>query len=397
MKNQFLDIYIREFRLVKNDMGLILFFLFLPLAYPIIYSLIYNPEVVRDVPLVIVDHDRTPSSREIVRMMDATQEAEVIGYAADLPEARRAMAQQDAFAILEIPEGFERSIGRTEQAQAVMYCDMTLLLRYRGFLVAATNVMQTMGNEITIERIDEIAPMATTISTGDLMPIDNISLGNIENGFDSFIMPGVLMLILQQAIVLAIGMAGGAKRERPDLIGYNPVNTAKSVWLTMFGQMACYLTILAVPILFLVHYVPLIFSFPMAGNNLEILAFIVPLTLASCGLGFIFQGIVRERESVFVLWVATSVIFLFLSGLTWPRYAMSPVWKLVGDLVPATWGVEGFIRMNSNGASIAQVSTEYIALWIMAFAYLLIGAAVQRWIVRPAERRRAAEIRALKE
>ncbi|MDE6294808.1 MAG: ABC transporter permease [Muribaculaceae bacterium] len=385
--SQFVDVYLREFRLIGKDMGLILFFVFLPLAYPVIYSLIYNPEVVRDVPLVIVDHDRSATSREMARMLDATQEVWVIGYATDLNEARDAMARQDAFAILEIPAGFERRVGREEQAEAVMFCDMTLLLRYRGFLVAATNVMTTLGSEITMQRIDEIAPLATTIAQGDPMPISNISMGNIENGFDSFIMPGIVILILQQAIILAIGMAGGAKRERPELIGYNPVNTAPSYFITMMAQMTCYITILIVPIIFLIHYIPLIFAFPMAGSNLQIFAFIIPLVLASCGVGFMIQGVVRERESIFVIWVVTSVIFLFLSGLTWPRYAMGPVWTLVSDLIPATWGVEGFIRMNTNGATISQVAPCYTALWIQAAVYLALGYVVQRWVVRPAERR----------
>lgn len=391
--SQFVDVYLREFRMIGKDMGLILFFVFLPLAYPVIYSLIYNPEVVRDVPLVIVDHDRSATSREMARMLDATQEAWVIGYATDLNEARDAMARQDAFAILEIPDGFERRIGREEQAEAVMFCDMTLLLRYRGFLVAATNVMTSLGSDITLERIDEIAPLATTVAQGDPMPISNISMGNIENGFDSFIMPGIVILILQQAIILAIGMAGGAKRERPELIGYNPVDTAPSYFVTMMAQMTCYITILIIPVIFLLHYIPLIFAFPMAGDNLQIFAFIIPMVLASCGVGFMVQGVIWERESIFVVWVVTSVIFLFLSGLTWPRYAMGPVWTLVSDLIPATWGVEGFIRMNTNGATISQVAPCYIALWIQAVVYLTLGYVVQRLVVRPAERRALMERR----
>lgn len=381
---QLFDVYCREFKLVIHDVGLILFFLFLPLGYPVIYSLIYNPEVVRDVKMVVVDHDRTPRSRELARNIDACQEAWVIGYAPDLAEARRAMDSHECFAILEIPEGFGRKIGRDEQANAVMYCDMSLLLRYRGFLVATTNVASEMGSEILSERIDRIAPLAETIATGDPMPVENISMGNIESGFDSFIMPGVLILILHQCIILAAGMAGGAKREKPWVTGYDGVNAAPSILMTMIGQMLCYITILIVPIIFLVHYVPLMFSFPMEGDFLSILAFLVPMILACMGLGFCFQGIVWERESVFVLWVVTSVVFLFLSGLTWPRYAMTPIWKALSDCVPATWGVEGFIRMNTNGASLAQVSKDYINLWILAAVYLAGAYCVQRWVVRPA-------------
>ncbi len=381
--SQFLEVYCREFKLVLHDQGLIIFFLFLPLAYPVVYSLIYNPEQVRDLKMIVVDHDRSSLSRELVRNLDATQEIWAIGYAPDLLEARRAMADKKCFGILEIPEGFGQKIGRGEQANAALFCEASLLLRYRSFLVASTNVSQAMGAEILTEKINSVAPLATTITDGDLLPIEYVPMGNIESGFDSFIMPGVLILILQQSIILAAGMAGGAKRERPELIGYNGVNDAPSICMTMFGQMMCYVTIMLLPIIYLTHYVPLMFSFPMEGNFLEIMAFLIPLFIASVALGFCVQGIVWERESIFVIWVVTSVIFLFLSGLTWPRYAMSPFWHFVSDCVPATWGVEGFIRMNANGASLAQVSSDYIHLWILAGVYLVLAYCIQRWVVRP--------------
>lgn len=383
MLKQLFKVYCREFRIVIRDPGIIIFFLFLPLAYPVIYSLIYNPELVRDVAVVVVDNDRSDISRKLVRNFDATQEAWVKGYAADLHEARRAMDNHDCYAILEIPEGFGKRVKNNQQGEAVLYCEMSLLLRYRSLLVASTNVAQAMGAEILSEKIDLVAPLAETILDGDLMPIKNITMGNIEGGFDSFIMPGVLILILHQCIILASGMAGGAKRERPSLIGYNSFNEEPSVLMTMFGQMLCYITILMVPIIYLVHYVPLMFSFPIAGNLFEILMFILPMVLACVGLGWCVQGIVWERESIFVLWVVTSVVFLFLSGLTWPRYAMPGFWKAISDCIPATWGIEGFIKMNTNGASLAQVRNCYIYLWILAGAYMICAYCVQRWIVRP--------------
>ena len=189
--------------MVVHDGGIILFFLFLPLAYPVIYSLIYNPEVVRDVKTVVVDHDRSSLSREFVRNMDATQQTWVSGYAADMAEARRAMNSHDCYAIMEIEEGFGRKVGRGEQANAVIYCESSLLLRYRALLMAATEVGQAMGAKIRMDKIDLVAPLASTITDGDLMPIENVAMGNIESGFDSFIMPGVLILILHQCIILA--------------------------------------------------------------------------------------------------------------------------------------------------------------------------------------------------
>ena len=384
------DVYVREFKLTFHDGGILLFFIFLPFAYPVLYSLIYNPEVVRDVRMVVVDHDRTALSRDLVRRLDACQEVWITGYATDLDEARHAMNSHHCYGILEIPEGLERKVGRTEQAQVILYSDMSLMLRYKAFLVAATNVAQSLGADILAERVDAVAPLAGTVAVEDPMPMDSIQLGNTVGGFDSFIMPGIVVLILHQCLILASCMAGGARRERPSMIGYNPDNEAPSTLMTMAGQMLCYFTIIFVPAIFLYHYVPLILAFPMAGNVMTMMIFLLPMALACLGVGFIIQGFVGERETVFIYWVVTSVMFLFLSGLTWPRYAMHGFWHFLSDIVPATWAVEGFIRINTNGASLAQVREEYLMLWLLAAVYLGIAYAVHRFKLGPELRRLAA-------
>lgn len=389
----FLKTYIRELKLIFSDIGIILFLAFLPLVYPVIYSLIYNPELVRDVRLVVVDNDRSALSRELTRNLDATQEIRVIGYAADMGKAKKAMHSHECFGILEIPQGFEKKVGRGEVSPAVLYSDMSLLLRYRGFLVATTNVAQEMGSKILAEDIAGQVPMASSLVTGDPMGVENVSLGNLESGFDSFIMPGVLILILQQCLILAVGMSGGAKREKPWKFAATEASRGLDVFLAMLGEGFAYLTVIILPSIYILHYVPLMFSFPMAGDPWEILLFILPLAIASIALGLCFQGLCRERESVFILWVVTSVAFLFLSGLTWPRFAMPHFWKFLSDLVPATFGVEGFIRMNTNGASLSQVSHDYVSLWILAAVYTTVAFFVHKFVVMPARRNNSNNIK----
>lgn len=260
---------------------------------------------------------------------------------------------------------------------------MSLLLRYRSLLFSLTDLQMAEGADILASDVSNLGA-ATLAPDQDPMPIDGFALGNLESGFDSFIMPGVIILILQQCIVLAVAMLGGAKHENPGLIGYNPINRGPSVVVDMLAKGACYIVILALPMIWLLHYVPVIFQFPMCGNPVEIFAFVLPMVIASVFLGFVMQAFCSERESIFVIWVATSIIFLFLSGITWPRYAMSPFWSRISDLVPATWGLNGFILMNSNGASLSDVSWIWDKLWILALFYGLIAWAVQRFIVRPA-------------
>ena len=95
----------REFRLVFTDAGVILFFFLLPTVYPIVYTLIYNPEVVREMPVAVVDNSRTAASRSLVRSIDALPSAHVVGYASSLSEARQWYASHDCDAGVAIPRG----------------------------------------------------------------------------------------------------------------------------------------------------------------------------------------------------------------------------------------------------------------------------------------------------
>lgn len=383
----FYDVYVRQFRMIIHDGGLVIFFLFLPLAYPVIYSLIYNPELVRDVNVVVVDHDRTADSRKLVRHLDATQGIRIIGYAADLNEGRRAMNSHHCYGIVEIPAGYSRKIGQGVQAPVVMYCEMSLLLRYRAMLVAATETQMELGSEIQAQEINNTVPMGASFVVGDPMPIENINMGDTQGGFDSFIMPGVLVFILHQCIVLSVAMMGGAYRERPELFYRNPFRRRHPVVLSMLARVLVVMTIMTAPVCFLIHYVPLIFAFPMCANPFQLFAFLLPMVIACCFLGEVVQGIVRQREDVFIIWVATSLMLVFLSGLTWPRFAMSGFWQAVGDLFPATWGMEGFVRMNTDGATLHQVANCYGVLWIQAAAYGILAYLVQRFSVVPDVRR----------
>lgn len=368
-----------EIKAVVSDLGVMIFVVLLPLAYPLVYSLIYNPEVVRDVKVVAIDEDRSNLSRELVSNIDASPEVDVIGYAPNMDEGKKMMNLHKCYGLLYIPEGFQSSQQRGEQAYAILYSDMSLLLRYRAMLVAATNVAQQMSAEITSMRL--AADGSETIILGDMQDvfeIKSVAMGNTTEGFDSFVMPGVLILIFQQCIILVIGMRGGAKNEMYLNKKHDKKRGGKHVAERLIGQIVCYV-ILFVPIMiYLTYYVPLMFSFPMIGDEFEILMFLMPMMLASIFMGLILQRFVSEREAVFMIWVVTSIVFLFLSGLTWPRYAMSDLWLALGSFVPATWGIEGFVFMNSCGADMSQVGKPYFILWLLSLLYACGAIAVMR-------------------
>ena len=378
----------KEFRVVFHDTGVMLFFFALPLLYPATYTLIYNPEIVTDLPIAIVDRSQTADSRELIRKLDATQSMKVLTQAVTLDEAKSMMFDHKVNAIFVIPEDYARSIGRMEQAHVEAYCDMSLLLRYRSIFASCTEIQLDMAKELTARRAG-----AAGLSSGTTtMPVESHQnmMGDPTQGFASFIMPGIVILILQQSMLLGITLIGGTRRERRVLYGgYDPVEgDCRGVSATVFGRAMCYVLCYAPMTIYVLHWIPEIFALPHFGSLTTGLLFIFPLLLATAFLGQASVFFSRQREMCFMLVVFSSLVFLFLSGLTWPRYAMSAVWRWCGDLVPATWGVEGFIRINSNGATLGENSTPYIALWILAALYFVCAIIVTRYFARADRRMR---------
>ena len=370
-----------EFRLVFKDQGVLLFFFFLPLVYPVIYTLIYNPEVPRDLAVAVVDNCRSSQSRELVRHIDATPEIHIIGYASSLEEARRWKNEKACYGILEIPADYSHKLGRGEPANVQFYSDMSLLLRYRSFMSALTDVQLATGAEIRSQLINDAGIIGQGMGG---TPVENQSfmLGDTEQGFASFVIPGIVILILQQSLVLGITMLAGtsADRRRRNR-GYDPEQVDAPVGATILGKTFCYMFIYIPLVLYIIHFIPVMFNLPHIGDLWECFLFVMPLVVASIFFGMTVSVLVKEREMSLVLVVFTSVVFLFLSGLTWPRYAMNDLWVWVGNAVPAIWGVEGFIRMNSNGASLAGNWHPYMAMWILAAIYFVTACLVE-WCKR---------------
>lgn len=368
-----------EFRPIFKDKGILIFLFLVPLAYPIVYALIYNPELSRDVPVAIVDLDRSDKSRDLCRMIDASESTEIAGYAADMQEARRMLDEKKAYGIVRIESDFSKQIARGEQSAVTLFCDMSLLIRYKSMLIGLTDATMAMGGKIQVETMSALgaeAPKIPATVTSSYVP-----LGNPEQGFATFLLPGILVLIVQQTLLLAICMNGGAIYEhRRRYGGMDPFDTVRSGAVSrLLGKALAYLTVYIIPLLYLLVIMPWVFSYPQLGDLLDIALLAIPYILAVSFFGMSLQVFVREREASFVVIVFTSVIFLFLSGIPWPIYDMPAVYKFVGGCCPSTWAMQAFVRMNANGATLADVATEYRMLWLCAIAYFFIALAVNKF------------------
>lgn len=374
----------KELYLSFHDVGVIVFFVVLALVYPILYALIYNTETAHDVKVVVVDDDRSALSREFVRSLDATSEAQVIGYAANMEEARSLVNAKECYGIVYFPSDFSTKVNEGSQGDVVLYTDMSLLMRYKQLLTAMTNVQQAYCTKLMASKVSAIS------SSSNVSPIESrqVPIGNTGMGIATAILPAVLVLVLQQGMLLGICMLRGGSRERRlKHGGRDPHDVGGAVGATILGKTLSYLIIYLLPTIYVLLVVPIFFSYPQNGNLLEVLAFIFPFLVCASFMGQSIQVFVNERESTFLVLVFTSVIFIFLSGISWPRYAMGDLWVTVGNAIPSTWAANGYILMMTDGATLGQVFHQYLMLWVLAIGYFIIAYCVERFICRPRYKR----------
>lgn len=368
-----------ELKNVFKDSGVMIFFFLVPFIYPLLYAFIYNNEVVHDAKMVVVDQSDSYLSREYIRKVDATADVKVVAVCANMEEAKRMMDEKKAYGILYFPSEFSKDVHRGKQATVSLYCDMSALLFYKAFLLATTEVSLEIGKEIRAQNHPSSTIEQEKITINPI-PYESVAIFNSQNGFASFLVPAILILVIQQTLILGIGMLGGTAREKNRFHSLVPISRHFNGTLRIvFGKSLTYILLYVVVCIWALAMVPKLFSLPQVGEPWTVMLFVLPYLFACIFLSMTLSGLMTSRESPMLVFVFTSVILLFISGVSWPKEAIPPFWKAVGYLFPSTPGIQGFIRINTSGATLSEVAHEFRTLWIQAGVYFITACMIYRY------------------
>lgn len=371
---------------MTRDSGVLLFVLLVPLAYPLLYAFIYNNEVVNDVPVAVVDDSNSPLTRRMVRMIDAAPEVNVAAHCATMADAVELNRRGEVYGILHIPADFDRRLDRGEQGIIGAYADMAGMLYYKGMMLAATNVSLQLGKEIKLHRYYTGATERQETIAASPVSYEHVQLFNPQGGFAAFLIPPVLILILQQTLMLGVGMVGGGFRERHNGYALPGAEIYRNPFRVIVGKTLAYFLLYMLLAAYMFTVVTSLFSLPQLGHPATFFAFMVPFVLASTFMAIAYSAFIYRREDCILLYVFMSVPLLFISGVSWPGAAVPEFWKLVGCLFPSTFAINGFVRINSMGANLHQVAHEYYALWIQTGVYFALAFAFYVTAIRRRKR-----------
>lgn len=378
---QTVTIFKNEIVRIFTDSGVVTILFVAGLFYPILYSLLYSQETITKIPVAAVDLDGTSESRRFVREMDATREISIVEIS-NMAEAQKLMGTRDVFGIVMIPEDFHKDILQKKQTTVSVYVNMTCFFMYEKIAFAANYVMLGHNRQLQIEQCVEAGLSdAEAEQTVEPYPHDEQILFNPGNGFSSFFVPAIMMLIIHQLLFLGIGMLAGTVREenKSHKMFENSIDQ-KKVYRVIFGKGAAYFLVYLIFSAYITVLVPRMFGLPHLASTWDIYRLLLPYLLAIIFFSQTCSVFIRNRETGMVMFLFFSIILLFLAGFTWPRTNFPLIWKVVSYLFPATFGIQGFIKLNTMGAEIGQIMPEYIALWLQTIFYFITACVSFRFI-----------------
>lgn len=368
----------KELKAVFKDQGVLIFFLLVPLAYPLLYAFIYTGEVVREVPAAVVDMNKSTLSREFIRKVDATPDVKIQSHCADMEEAKLLLKESKVYGVIYIPENFSSDINKGIQTQVTLYCDMSGMLYYKAILTASTEVSLKMNKAIKVKRAGNTTDRQDEISATPIT-YEAVNLFNPQAGYASFLLPAVLILIIQQTLLLGVGLSAGTARENNRFRDLVPLSRQYQGTLRIvLGKSSAYFIIYAIVSAYILCVVPKIFSLVQIAQAGTLAAFILPYVLSCIFFAMTCSIFIHHREACMMIYVFTSVPLLFISGVSWPGSAIPTFWRVISWIFPSTFGINGYIAINSMGATLDQVLPEFRALWVQTGVYFLTTCIVYR-------------------
>ena len=202
-----------ECKIIFKNGGVVLILILAPIIYATLYSSCYAKQVLERVPIAIVDNSHSHSSREFISYLSASPYLNPLYTATDITEAKELFYNRKIYGIVYIPKSYETEILQCQQAVVSLYCDASYFLMYRQVFQGVVGVISTFNREIGIE---------------PAVDFRSHNLFNPYLGYGTFIMPAILVVILQQTLLMGIGVVGGIWSRRRLYKGKSAMQTIVS-------------------------------------------------------------------------------------------------------------------------------------------------------------------------
>ena len=358
-------IFIRELRLVSKDVNIISVLLLAPLFYSFFYGSIYFNKIETNVEISIMDLDNSATAHKIIRYLDSHQTVSVTGNINDLEEGKRNLITEEAKAIVCFPKGFEETLKKGKRADVKIYLNSSRFLVSNDLNKAINEVIGYVNSGITLKYFETKGyNFDQAIELIDPIKMDVRPLFNFTESYGDFLIPAILILILQQTLLIGLSESIAKERETNSFNGLSKLANLQPgilihgkgfFYLLLFGSYGLFF--------FIVNFS--VFKIPNKGSFLPLFIFtallIISVTYISIFISSFFH---RKIVSLQFLTLTSYPVFL-ISGYSWLYDSLPLYLKGLTNAIPSTPYFAAFTRITQMGAGLSDILPELIQLIIL--------------------------------
>ncbi|WP_300598486.1 ABC transporter permease [Niabella sp.] len=365
-----------EWKRIFSNRVLVMIFFGAPVLYGLLFIQVYKKGKITDMPVVVIDEDRTALSGRIIDALDENENLKVVQVRFDAGNIAAEMPSKEYVAVISIPAGFESAVLQKKYPEIMTDINTANLVTANFASRAIQTVLGTIGAGIEIEGLKKAGMDATTAAQRyEPFKVNYSRFYNPSGNYQDLMIPGLMGTIMQQVILLALGLVFA--RDFED--GYFKQLVSAS------GSAAYHILLKSVPFVLLIGFMWLlvhsfypvfridmtVFSWPMA-------ALVAAFSLACMFLGMLFSlAIPNQLRATELLMVIATPSFL-LSGYTWPLEAMPDCIAKIAGMLPLTQFLQGFRKLAIYGGTLNDALPHMLHLLLAA----LILAALMMILLR---------------
>lgn len=210
----------REWRSISTNAAILLVLMGGIFAYGLLYNLMYAPNLVRKTPVAIVDNSHSALSREYIRLLNATPQASVYALTPNYLEAKEWLKQSKVDGILYLPADFDTRVGRGEQSVFTVYASTDAFLNFKNLQEASSRVMLAVNDAHRAEGAVFLPPQGLlAVASSAPVNVSGTALYNYTEGYGSYLIPAVMIVIIFQTLLMVIGMVTGEEYPKGKMVG----------------------------------------------------------------------------------------------------------------------------------------------------------------------------------
>ncbi|MFS1424428.1 ABC transporter permease [Shewanella sp. 10N.286.48.B5] len=363
-----LQLVIADFKALLSDKDIVLTVFGGLLFYSVLYPLPYLHQVPTEQKIVVVDHDNSSLSRQLVRHADASPKIKIVSQVASINEAQQWISNGDAFGLLVIPEGFRRNLLLGKGATLSYGGDASYFLIYsavaEGLVAAgmdASKQVQMIGLLARGENPQQIQQDLNSVNLNSV-PAFNPSLG-----YTPYVVPGLFLLILHQTLLIGASILGaGQWRKQGYWQQVSPLAliTARiAVFSLIYSFFSC----------FYLGYCYYFYGVSVQASLGQVLLFMVPFILSTAACGVALSCLFVRRDLPTQVLLLVSMPILFVSGFVWPLALIPEPLVQASQIIPAVPAIMGMLQLNQMGASWDAIMPMWLQMWGLFLLFILLA------------------------